>query len=271
METTNPEEGAFGGRSLVRFAPLLVLTVILVTACATGGPSAKNDWKGLSPEQAVQKRINLDSRLEDTHVSAGFEGGTATLNGEVQSLGEKLVAEEDLYEVKGVRRVTNNLKVESSNIPDDEIARSILGAIPMHCLLGTEDIKVNVKDGHVTLTGRSKQLHHKDVIMNIAIFTRGVRSVDNEIQVVPDVSQGKSTDRGIRENVEGVLASLPVDTNSIHIKVEHGEVKLTGSVDSHVDSKQILEAVRNVPGVLDVKNEMTSYKGYYDAPFIYYY
>jgi osmotically-inducible protein OsmY len=238
----------------------LVLPLLFLSACA--GMQKSERRQGLPPEEAVKERIALDSRLSGSSLSVDLEGGTATLSGTVRSLGEKLVAQEDLQEVNGVRKVVNNLEVKPSSIPDTEIADSILAAVPSHCLVETEGITVAVKSGDVTLKGRSKSLHHKDVIMNIALFTRGVRFVDNQIEVIPELSKGNQSDVRIKKNVEGVIYSMPIKTQSILVKVENGEVTLSGDTNSYLESKNIEKAVRNVPGVERVKNKINYNRGY---------
>ena len=162
--------------------------------------------------------------------------------------------------------VVNSLSVRPSEIPDQRIAKDILKAIPSHCLVETEGIEVDVQNGNVTLTGTSQKLHHKDVIMNIATFTRGVRSVDNQIQVLRTESdQAENTDERISKNVEGVVASIVmhVQEKNIDIEVEQGEVILTGKVSGYGNARKIGRAVRNVPGVVKVTNRITPHVNYY--------
>ena len=244
----------------------LIFTAVLMLAAnlsACAASHTRSDaWAGMSPDVAVQKRIALDDRLVDTEIVAGFKNGTATLTGEVNNLGQKIIAGEDLYEVAGVRQVDNQLTVRPSDIPDEEIARGILGAFPTHCFSETEGIQVKVDHGNVTLTGRSKKLHHKDVIANIAMFTKGVRSIDNRIQVVPDLGGGQGTDARIKENVEGVIGSLRPPARDVSIQVDHGKVTLGGDVHTRSDRRNLERAVRNVPGVVEVNDKITVNGGF---------
>ena len=233
--------------------PVLAISLILISACATNR-TQMSERQELSP-QAAEKRIELDSRLEGTSISVEYENGTATLIGQVENLGQRVIAEEDLYELRGVHTVINNLTVKPPQIPDEEIMHSILEAIPSHCLAETEDIEVAVQQGNVTLAGRSKRLHHKDVITNIATFTRGVRSVDNQIQIVPELDGTKVTDLHMKKNIEGLLSSLPIRVEFLNIEVQDGVVTLSGTVYGSDDYRNLKRAVRNVPGVVRVKNK----------------
>ena len=246
--------------------PLVLLCLVLLSACATG-QAKTGDWQGLSPEEAVQKRLALDSRLEGARLSVKFEGGIATLTGEVDSLGQKTIAQEDLYEVRGVRKVVNNISVRPPQVSDREIARSILDAIPSHCLVETENIEVDVENGDVMLTGRSKRLHHKDVIMSITTFTRGVRSVDNRIHVMPELGEGKKTDIRLRKNVEGVIGALPINIEIVNIEVQNGEVKLSGQANSYKELRELEKAVRNIAGVVKVDNNINVPHTFYDVHY----
>ena len=240
------------------FALRLSLVVAILTflpACAAN-QSKPHDWQGYSAAEAVQKRIDHDPRLEDLRIVVSFSEGTATIAGEVDSLGQKNVAEEGLYEVARVHTVVNNLTVKPPTIKDHDLAHRILIRIPAHCLVNVKDIRVKVRSGHVEITGRSKGTHHKDVISNIARFSHGVRSVDNRIRVLPHPVEGNPTDLQIKKNVQGVVWSLSLETEDIRIEVENGVVELTGTVPSYDRIKPIATALREVPGVVQVKNEV---------------
>ncbi len=264
-------KGSKEGRpSILRIATAVAVGLFFVSLGAAA-PAKTDDADTRSPEEAVQERIALDARLEGSKIEVEFKDGTVTLSGELGSLGQKIIAEEDLYEVRGVNKVVNDLSVKPSDIPDEKIAKNILRAIPSHCLVETEGIKVDVENGKVTLTGTSEKLHHSDVIMSIAMFTRGVRSVDNQIRVLrTEEDKAEHTDERIRKNVEGVIESIVMvlQEKDIDIEVEQGEVTLTGKVSGYGNARKIARAVRNVPGVVKVTNRITPHVNYYQG---YYY
>ena len=95
-----------------------------------------------------------------------------------------------------------------------------------------------MKDGVVTLTGKVTMPYKRNDIEKRVAKVDGVRTVDNEITVLP-VSQFDDELRyRIARSIYGnsnfwnyaIMANPP-----IHIVVEHGRVTLTGVVQSNVD------------------------------------
>ena len=101
-----------------------------------------------------------------------------------------------------------------------------------------DDISASVKDGVVTLTGKVTMPYKRDVIEKRIAKVDGVRTVRDDIAVLP-VSQFDDELRyRIARSIYGhsnfwnyaIMINPP-----IHIVVEHGRVTLTGVVNSEVD------------------------------------
>ena len=101
-----------------------------------------------------------------------------------------------------------------------------------------DDVSAYVKDGVVTLTGKVTMPFKRDDIEKRVAKVDGVRTVRDEISVLP-VSQFDDELRyGIARSIYGnsnfwQYAAMP--NPPIHIVVEHGRVTLTGVVSSEVD------------------------------------
>jgi hyperosmotically inducible periplasmic protein len=121
-----------------------------------------------------------------------------------------------------------------------------------------DDLNASVKDGVVTLTGRVTMPYKKDDIERRIAKIEGVRSVRDDVGVLP-VSQ---FDEGLRYRIAraiyghsnfwnyAIMANPP-----IHIVVEHGRVTLTGVVGSNVD-RVLARSLATQFGVLNVTNDL---------------
>jgi osmotically-inducible protein OsmY len=89
-------------------------------ALATGGAFANEEDKSAQPmsDTMITTKVKAelakdrDTKAKDIHVET--RNGVVHLNGAVSSMAEKDKAEQDVRAVKGVRDVSNNLKVASA-------------------------------------------------------------------------------------------------------------------------------------------------------------
>ena len=121
-----------------------------------------------------------------------------------------------------------------------------------------DDVNANVLDGVVTLTGKVTMPFKRDDIERRIARADGVRSVKDQISVLP-VSQFDDElryriARSIYNNSNfwsyAIMANPP-----IHIVVEHGRVTLTGVVQSEVD-RMLARSLATQFGALSVTNAL---------------
>ena len=94
------------------------------------------------------------------------------------------------------------------------------------------------------------------------IYTRNKIDRDNFNPEVGHIGKGPKdyvrSDKRIWEDVcEALYLSYDVDASHIEVEVKDGIVFLKGKVDSRLTKRMSEDAVENVAGVLDVKNELT--------------
>jgi len=121
-----------------------------------------------------------------------------------------------------------------------------------------DDISANVKDGAVTLTGNVTMPYKRDDIEKRVAKIDGVKSVTDDIGVLP-VSQ---FDDELRARIAhriygnsnfwnyGIMVNPP-----IHIVVAHGRVTLTGVVNSDID-RMLARSIAAQSGALSVTSEL---------------
>ena len=123
---------------------------------------------------------------------------------------------------------------------------------------GTQISVDTMKDGVVHLRGKVDSPEAKAAAEEIAKCIEGVKSVKNDLQVVPPASR-KMVDAKDQDIEKAVKARLSKDmqVKTVDVRTDSGVVTLTGEVPSIVAAAKASEMARNVPGVKSVKNELT--------------
>ena len=127
---------------------------------------------------------------------------------------------------------------------------------------------VDTNGGVVTLSGKVDEQANKAAAEEVAKKLDGVKSVNNQIQVVPDAkrSQVNATDDKIEDEIKKAMdADATLKGLGLRADSNAGVVTLDGSVDTHDQLIKAAQAIRKVPGVksvvttpVTVKNERKS-------------
>src|ERR1700757_4997411 len=104
----------------------------------------------------VEDELRWDPDVDSTDIAVTVKNGVVALAGFTRSYSDKLEAEAAAKRVAGVVGVANDIEVRLPSIdqrPDPEIARDAVDAIKMQLPISSQNIKVVVKSGWVTLEG----------------------------------------------------------------------------------------------------------------------
>lgn len=121
-----------------------------------------------------------------------------------------------------------------------------------------DDINIAVQDGVVTLSGKVTMPYKRDEIAARIERLDGVRSVSNEIEVLPVSIFDDELRRKIARAIYGNSAFwryAAMVNPPIHIIVERGRVTLTGVVGSEVD-RALARSLATGRGELSVVSEL---------------
>jgi osmotically-inducible protein OsmY len=122
---------------------------------------------------------------------------------------------------------------------------------------------VDTKDGVVTLSGKVDTAEAKTAAAEVARGITGVKSVDNQLQVVPEAKR-KEVNAADDKIEDGIKAAMKNDAQlkdlSLTSKVNAGVVVLDGTVDRQEQLLAAAEAVRRVPGVKAVDTKQVTVK-----------
>ena len=120
-----------------------------------------------------------------------------------------------------------------------------------------DDIKIQSRDGAVTLTGVVSEEYHSALARETVAELPGVKSVDNRLEVKGGPPTANS-DAWLRDKVKATLLFHPsVSAGVTEVDVKDGIVTLRGDAGSQAQKELTTEYARDVEGVKDVNNNMT--------------
>jgi hyperosmotically inducible protein len=234
--------------------------------------AAKVSDESLKEQVAIV--IDRDAALEGSDIEVkSVNGGIVVLAGEAKTLSAHQRAIRDARAVPGVRQVASEIRSPDS-LGDAEIwedgkqtgTGQGLEAAASDAWLTTKikvqlmaepglspfGVNVDTSDGVVTLFGTVPTERLKEQAATQAKSVKGVKAVDNELQVVPEVAakQVEANDEKLREVVEQRLGAREALADAdIDVAVENGVARLTGTVASQSDRLTALTVARGTEGI----------------------
>jgi osmotically-inducible protein OsmY len=140
---------------------------------------------------------------------------------------------------------------------DDRIESSAKKSYVFKTYLAGDDIKIQSKDGAVTLTGMVAEESHKTMAADTLAGTPGVKSVDNKLSL-KGAPPTPYSDAWLISKVKTTLFfHRSVSAGKTEVDVKDGVVTLWGEAASQAQKELTSEYAKDVDGVKDVKNEMT--------------
>lgn len=140
-------------------------------------------------------------------------------------------------------------------IDDMSIAARLKAAFAADPVTDAINIDIEVDKDNVQLNGFVDSDAERERAVQIAMSTKGVASVKNNLEIQPhDRTVGEYTsDKELVVKVKAALADDPVaHALKIDVEADHGVVSLGGHVDSQAERKAALLAARDVQGVKEV-------------------
>jgi osmotically-inducible protein OsmY len=203
----------------------------------------------------VLSEIDFEPRIESTEIGVTVDQGAVTLFGTVQSYYEELAVIRAARRVKGVHAVIENIEVKypsDTKVTDEDIAKRISQLCEWSAIFRKYDLKADVKNGRVTLTGTVDWQYQRSDARDKVAHLRGVKGVTNAIIIKPHASP---TD--VKQQISKALhRSATVEASKIDASVVDGKVTLNGHVNAWYERKLAAEAAWSVPGVRTVENNI---------------
>ncbi|MFW5640976.1 MAG: BON domain-containing protein [Thermodesulfobacteriota bacterium] len=214
----------------------------------------------------IKEALLVNPATESYEVTVNVEDNVVSLEGNVASWQERELAGKIARGVSGVREVNNDISVSyKTNRTDKEIKEDVQAALNWDVLVDDALINITVNNGEVILTGTVGSAAEKSEAIRDA-WVAGVTSVDAaELDVErwardPEMRADKYRTRSDAEIKEAVTNALIADPEvfsfNIRPEVEGGVVTLRGKVTSLKSRRSAAEAVRDVVGVVSLKNRL---------------
>jgi osmotically-inducible protein OsmY len=203
----------------------------------------------------ILEEIDFDPKVEATDIGVTVKDGAVTLHGTVHSYFEELAVINAAKRVKGVHAVVEEIKIKypsDTQIDDKDIAERIAHLCEWNTTFRKYDIKAEVKNGRVTLTGTVDWQYQRADIRDHVSRLRGVVGVTNSIAIRPHASQLDVK----RKISEALHRSATLEASKINVDVVDGKVTLKGHVKAWYERKLAEDAAWSAPGVTTVVDQI---------------
>ena len=139
---------------------------------------------------------------------------------------------------------------------DLQLQSDVLDELNWDPAVNATQIRVEVKDGLVTLAGRVEHYAEKWAAERAAKRVSGVKALADEIRVEPIVLR-ELTDADLARAAENALKwNAHVPQNRIKVRVEKGRITLEGEVEKQFEREIALQVVLHLAGVTAVNNQI---------------
>jgi osmotically-inducible protein OsmY len=204
----------------------------------------------------VEAELRFRPDIDERDIAVKVNGSVVTLTGFTRTFLDKQRAEEAVKHVSGVAGVANDIEVRRGDgeaTIDPEITRAAVHAIRAEVPTASDEIKVLVHRGYVTLEGKVEWYYLRELAESAVRRLRGVTGVTNSIAVTPSAKP-----REIKLLIEEAFRrSAQVDANRITVEAQGGEVTLRGRVPTWTERDEAQHTAWSAPGVTRVNNEIT--------------
>jgi osmotically-inducible protein OsmY len=140
---------------------------------------------------------------------------------------------------------------------DDRIESSAAKSYTFKTYLKDDSIKVESKDGVVTLTGTVADASHKSMAENTVASLPDVKSVDDQLKITGE-QPAEHSDAWITTKVKtALLFHRNVSATGTTVYTKNGVVTLQGEAGSMAQKELTTEYAKDIDNVKSVNNEMT--------------
>jgi osmotically-inducible protein OsmY len=235
---------------------LAICAGMVSSAVAQQKPAGRYDGQIL---QDVNKY--LQSKKEFQGVKAAVEDQIVTLDGTVNLFIDRENLEKKVKKMKNVDGIRNHVQIQS-NVPDEQLRQTLADRLRYDRVgygIAFNAIKLDVKDGVVTLGGTVHDYPSRNSAVAVAETTPGAKDIVDNIEVAPT----SMFDDQLRVKLYRAIYGAPTlqryemdPQKPIRIVVENGHVTLYGVVDSAMDKQIAGTQANGVPGVFSVDNQL---------------
>lgn len=233
----------------------------------------------------LQKSLEQDAALKDSSIKVeSVNQGTVVLTGTAKTVQDHLRAVSHARKIPGVKHVTSQVRVEdeqaaakpapgmetpkekargaggdvAEELRDSRITADTKIRLMANDLTPARDINVDTNEGVVTLFGMVPSQKAKETASAEARKIRGVKKVNNELEVVPAEKKEavEERDEDLQDKVEQALKSANMEGTDIDVQISNGVARLTGTVQDDDQRVAAARTAHSVPGIRSVREEL---------------
>jgi osmotically-inducible protein OsmY len=140
--------------------------------------------------QAVRRALEWDVFVPDQRITSTVSDGRVTLEGTVELWSERVDAGRAVGNLAGVKGVVNQITVKPMKPVTGDVHKAIERALARRAEREAGQIRVEARDGIVTLTGAVQSRAERESVVAAARFTPGVRDVEDHLRTEPAAGTG---------------------------------------------------------------------------------
>lgn len=206
-------------------------------------------------QRDILDELKWEPGVDHEKIGVSVDNGVVTLSGIIPSFSQKLLAEQVVRRIKGVRALAEEMVVRldtQQKTSDPEIARRVADVLEWNSLIPHERISVTVEDRVVRLRGEVDWNYQKELAFKDASKISGVVRVENWIQVLPRLDSDV-----VRDKIEDAFErQADLEADRIRVKTEGHRVILSGNVSSWNQRSIAERAAWAAPGVTQVEDNL---------------
>ncbi|MBF0292903.1 MAG: BON domain-containing protein [Nitrospinae bacterium] len=247
-------------KSICSISLMAVVTALLVTTMPAYATKMDDRIESSAKQSYVFKTY-----LKDDDINISSKHGLVILTGIVSEEYHKLLAQETLAGMPGVKSVDNRLELKGAPPTansDAWIKDKVKITLLFHRSVSASGTEVDVKDGIVTLDGEATSQAQKELTAEYANDIEGVVAVNNEMTVASTPTKSRTVGEKIDD--ASIIAQVKMtllfhrSTSALHTKVEckRGNVTVGGIAKNGAEKDLVSKLVSDVTGVKSVTNKM---------------
>lgn len=264
---------------------LAILLTLSPLQSASAADTATKAMDDVRQESQIATSYALTPYLRANDLKVTVQKGKAVLTGQVDEKISKELAGEIAQGVSGIKDVDNQIVVDANYMPKansngfgDKIDDANISAAIRSKLQWNKDVddvgtEVMTKSGRVTLNGTVNNQNAKEITHRLALNTRGVKSVTNNLKIQSatvskdekaklknETESHNISDSWITAKVKSsFMYSSNINGSDIDVSTNNGIVTLTGKVASGSEQSLAVETAQNIRGVKSVTSKALTF------------
>lgn len=239
----------------------LALTAILLGQTALKATETDDRIVASANSSYVFKTFLANDRVKTDSID-----GVVTLTGSVNDESHRMLAQDTVAGLPGVKSVNNQIQTKESpqENSDTWLYMKVKSTLAYHRSVSAFNTQVEMKEGVATLKGEASSQAQKDLVTEYCQDVIGIKSVNNEMTVTNPSQPSAPTiaemidDASISAQVRMALLSHRSTSNlRTSVKTAEGVVTVSGKAENIAEKDLVTKLVTDINGVKSVINNMT--------------